>query len=1237
MRKNSLRKIVDAGVCLLFALFLSNIASAQVGTDVVGVYFDTNYTQDSLDDFTAPSFFTGYLVLHNPSSTAGVAGWELCAEIMGAGQFSSWVLEGQTINTSTPPCFTVGIGGPPLLPGENVLLATFQIIIEDNLPVTISLVPKFNSSLPNQMSYLDGADLNSIIPLTTVTGSPEVAFFHKNVPSYEVSPTSLPFLNVHIGGSETQTVTVTNSGGGFLQLDIGLAGDCSGFSLPGVSGPVSLGAGESTMVDVSFAPLLESPVDCDLVLGELVPNVPMVGTGHIPIIAWTVNPGSLDFGLISSETSKVQSVTVRNTGEAPFTIEPSVDDPTGSFVLASSGGIVTLVPGASQVVEVAFSPVAGGDFTGLLNLGDTIDPVSLVGQGYEGVFGWDAPQIVVFGDVSVGTTISSDVVIANVGTALLPLSPFVSDPNGVFAITSGGDPLVLSPGLSHTITIDFSPVSAFPYAGTLDLGFPVGLITLQGTGSQDPVNGSVPNALPFGDVEIGQTTSLMLPVTNSGMVDLTFTPNLVFGDAAFSILSGGGTTTVPPGEIHNIEVGFAPFASQSFIELMELGDVLGNVLLTGTGIPGSQAWSAPTSVDFGSVAVGVISERTITISSIGTEPFSIDVSIPTPSDFYVLNGGGSFELSPGMDHPVTIGFLPQTAGTATGTLELGSTVPAIALTGEVRLPVTSFLVTPEALNFGNVAVGYAVTATVTLDNTGDTIIEVDPTLVTGDPGFSLLTGAGVSEVQPGSSFQVQVQFLPTVVGSFSADLNLGFNIPNVSVSGVAEEPNPGCAVSPEVLVFGSVDIGWPETRYINITNTGNTPLTGTPSFGGCTYFSADTTTIVLNPGQQTILPVRFLPPAEGSWSCNLDLGIGECAQVLCTGDGVPTGIPGALTNVAMVFFDEGYDYNSTQTLTPNEIITGYLVLQYPTDSSGVGGWEGRLALDGEAEFVDFTLEGQFINVDTPPSFTVGIGGSPLPYSGSVLLASFRCLITSPWSQVDVLFGPTWTASIPDFSAWIPWADPTNLLPMQQFPGQLVVAAINSPLVGIEAPTPLATVTGSGVALSWNLDDVSVEGCHVYRRLEGLDEVRLTTNPIIPLGQRFTFNDPAEGVAPGSSLSYSYAVIRDGVEKARSPEVTVTLGGVPSTLTRLLPNIPNPFNPQTEVRFELATANHIRITIYDVTGRKVATLVDEDMGPGPQTIIWQGRDDAGRPLPSGAYYLRLDSGDRVDHRKVLLLK
>lgn len=90
-------------------------------------------------------------------------------------------------------------------------------------------------------------------------------------------------------------------------------------------------------------------------------------------------------------------------------------------------------------------------------------------------------------------------------------------------------------------------------------------------------------------------------------------------------------------------------------------------------------------------------------------------------------------------------------------------------------------------------------------------------------------------------------------------------------------------------------------------------------------------------------------------------------------------------------------------------------------------------------------------------------------------------------------------------------------------------------------------------------------------------------------------------------------------------------------TELLPNHPNPFNPSTTIQYELAAASDVRLVVFDAAGRQVRRLVETREGAGPHRIIFDGRDDAGRPMASGVYFYRLEAGTTTQTRKMVLLK
>jgi len=109
-------------------------------------------------------------------------------------------------------------------------------------------------------------------------------------------------------------------------------------------------------------------------------------------------------------------------------------------------------------------------------------------------------------------------------------------------------------------------------------------------------------------------------------------------------------------------------------------------------------------------------------------------------------------------------------------------------------------------------------------------------------------------------------------------------------------------------------------------------------------------------------------------------------------------------------------------------------------------------------------------------------------------------------------------------------------------------------------------------------------------------------------------------------------ILDHMTIDKSPEV-----GAGSLTADLLPNIPNPFNPETQVRYALRKAGPVRIAIYDLAGRLVRELVHAEQTVGQYQVPWNGRDGRGNAVASGVYVLRLETDGPPIARKLLLAK
>ena len=85
------------------------------------------------------------------------------------------------------------------------------------------------------------------------------------------------------------------------------------------------------------------------------------------------------------------------------------------------------------------------------------------------------------------------------------------------------------------------------------------------------------------------------------------------------------------------------------------------------------------------------------------------------------------------------------------------------------------------------------------------------------------------------------------------------------------------------------------------------------------------------------------------------------------------------------------------------------------------------------------------------------------------------------------------------------------------------------------------------------------------------------------------------------------------------------------------NYPNPFNPSTTLRFELPATTDISIVVYDLQGREVLRLADQRLEAGYHQLVWNGLDNAGRPVPSGVYIARLVTPRSSKSIKMVLLK
>jgi len=123
------------------------------------------------------------------------------------------------------------------------------------------------------------------------------------------------------------------------------------------------------------------------------------------------------------------------------------------------------------------------------------------------------------------------------------------------------------------------------------------------------------------------------------------------------------------------------------------------------------------------------------------------------------------------------------------------------------------------------------------------------------------------------------------------------------------------------------------------------------------------------------------------------------------------------------------------------------------------------------------------------------------------------------------------------------------------------------------------------------------------------------------------------ISSGTSQDNDGNGIPDECEGATAIDDT----GLPAR-TRLIGAFPSPFNPRTELAFELGAPSPVSLMIYDVSGKLIKSLIrGERFAPGRHSVAWQGRDDSGRQVAAGVYFYRFEAGGHSDVGRMALVK
>ena len=608
----------------------------------------------------------------------------------------------------------------------------------------------------------------------------------------------------------------------------------------------------------------------------------------------TANPSTVNFGNVPLGTGATQSVAIANSGGQRLTLSLAGITGTG-FSLSGLASPVTLSPGQSLNVTVAFSPQSAGTATGGISLtyngafrhhyrwtnNTSVLTVSLSGTGTSPGLLVANPSSVSFANLLVGNSQTQAVSLTNSGGTSVTVSQATTQGSG-FTVSGLTLPVTLPAGWSTSFSATFAPQSAGTANGNIAFASNASNSTLNlslsGSGMASGSLSPTPPSLSFGNVQTGSNQSLPVTLTNSGGSSVTITQAAVTG-SGFTVNGLNLPLTLAPGQSStSFNVVFAPqsaaAASGSLSLTSNAPNPTLNLPLSGSGVAPGSLTANPSGLSFGNLQVGNNQTLSETVTNVGGSSVTISQDTVTGTAFSVTGLNPPVILTSGQSITFSVSFTPSSAGSASGNLAVASN----ASNPTLKIPLSGtgtaagqLAVTPASLAFGNVVVATSANLPATLSATGASV-----TVTSANVSSSEFTLSGLSfpvTIPAGNNAQFSVAFAPQATGAASGTVSFTTNASNspvVPLSGTGT-PTPIHSVSLSWTASTSSDVtgyniyrgagsAGPYSKINSSLNAGTT-YTDNSVVDGQTYYYATTAvnsnnqeSAYSNPPQQAVIP-----------------------------------------------------------------------------------------------------------------------------------------------------------------------------------------------------------------------------------------------------------------------------------------------------------------------------------------------------------------------------------------------
>lgn len=387
------------------------------------------------------------------------------------------------------------------------------------------------------------------------------------------------------------------------------------------------------------------------------------------------SPSDLRFGDIVVGQSESLPVVVTN-NEATSVSISGITVGNSTFSVSGVSLPLTLPVGQSFELNVTFTPTANGWVGSPIKFsvnGASTNGLEVEGTGVNSQPVTAFPSAVSFGQVALGSTSTTQVVLTNMRSGRINLSGISTSGSG-FSASGLSFPMTLGAGQSVTLNVAFTPQSANASEGSLFVAGAQLSIPLAGTGAASGQLTASPASLAFGSVQSGQSATLTDSLINTGAASVTISQATVTG-TGFSVSGLNLPLVLNPGASVTFTTMFAPPSAMNATGAITVSSNASNsmvtVALSGTGTAQGQLIIAPTAVNFGNTNVGSTVSQTSSISATGA---SVTVSSANlnSNEFSVSGISLPMTIPAGQSVPVTMTFSPQTSGTANAVLSVTS-------------------------------------------------------------------------------------------------------------------------------------------------------------------------------------------------------------------------------------------------------------------------------------------------------------------------------------------------------------------------------------------------------------------------------------------------------------------------------------------------------------------------------------------------------------------------------------